>query len=114
MKTLFTRLDPLDHYTAQGAPLTWCQEACGLIPSFVDPNSDQLIIDDCKDAYGFPTSDLSGLVINGVYTYPGDEDLYPYMAIISGSETLYIYPYGIVASVFEKDGENTQLVTRLD
>ena len=69
-----------------------------------------------QEAYGFPTGTMDGLIINGVYhsPYVDDEELYPYMSLSAGSETVYIYPFGIVASVFEQDGENTQVITRMD
>ena len=116
MKTIITDIDPTGNYTEQGAPFTWCVEACGLLPSFVSVTSDDLLIDQMQEAYGFPTGTMGGLIIDGVYhsPYSGDEELYPYMSISAGEETVYIYPYGIVAAVFEKDGENTQLITRMD
>lgn len=116
MKTVIQNIDPTNYWLNQGAPISWCVEACGLIPYFIDTETDELLIDDAINNYGFPTSDLTGLVIEGVYHSPHkrDEPLHPYMSIQSGDETLYIYPYGIVASVLNQEGENTQVITRMD
>lgn len=109
-------VDPTLHYLKNGFSKNACLNACGMLIGFVDPESTSLLIDQLKDSYGFPTGDMDGLVVDKVYTnrHSRDEDLYPYVEITSGSESVFIYPYAIVASVLDQDGENTQVITRMD
>jgi hypothetical protein len=39
------------------------------------------------------------LTDEGVYTYAGDTDLFPYFMIGSGDRTIYLYPYGMVGII---------------
>lgn len=116
MAKIHIHVDPTQHYLKEGVDYNACLQACGLLPSFIDPECNHLLIDQLIEGYGFPTGDLAGLVVNKVYTnsHARDEDLYPYVEIVSGSESVFIYPYAIVASVLDQDGENTQVITRMD
>lgn len=109
-------VDPTQYYHKNGFSNNACLDACGLLIGFIDPESDSLLIDQLRDSYGFPTADMDGLVVEKVYTshHARDEDLYPYVEINSGPESVFIYPYAIVASVLDQDGENTQVITRMD
>ncbi|CAL9961164.1 hypothetical protein VPHD292_0064 [Vibrio phage D292] len=116
MTEVHIHVDPTQYYLKEGVDYNACLQACGLLPSFIDPESDELLIDQLRDNYGFPTADMTGLVVEKVYTnqHARDEDLYPYVEITSGSESVFIYPYAIVASVLDQEGENTQVITRMD
>lgn len=48
---------------------------------------------------------------DGIYKFPGDQDLHPILVMKRGTETFYQYEYGLVAIV-QEDG--TSYATRMD
>jgi hypothetical protein len=102
----------------------WLIEACGLIPTFFaraiiaapsDATVDEIAMSmDELYTFGGFKHPLKGKVENNIYKspYEDDEDLYPYMKMITNiGITCLIYPYGIVALVGK---DNKQLLTRMD
>jgi hypothetical protein len=89
-------LDPCDKY-----PNMQLLERCGYIPNWA------LAADPCESMahaierqYPYYGGQLSGgsVTSEGVYTYPNDPDLYPFIKIENPEtmETLYQYPHDIV------------------
>ncbi len=102
--------DPLKEYA--GNTEARLDEACGLIPMFLK-NDEEPIKDNLEAGYGFGNLiEMTGGNVekNGMYYYPEDPPLAPYIKFVKAGETLYIYPYGIVAIV---DASNT-FVSRMD
>jgi len=88
------------------------QEACGLIPYWVtDYNGEKDLKEHLADCYQFGLYEMGGKVTEeGIYQYPGDDDL-PWIAKMNTPDgILYQYLYGIVAIPTE-DG---YFVTRMD
>jgi hypothetical protein len=77
-------------------------EACGIIPTFFDRSMDD-VVQDSIERYGYSFGGTMDTNIdeNGVYRYPGDPDLYPYMSTTIKGITIYIYAYGIVGYRFQ-------------
>ena len=103
--------DPADHYEK---PAKYLLEACGFITYFFDAIKEDIIPHETSaegvmtlmmEEYGFPTDiRMEGtLEENGVYKYPEDPDLYPYVCMSTKGVDVFIYPYGIVAIQTETD-----------
>lgn len=97
----------------------------GLIPNFLltaenNQNSDvydiEQFIEDVKAQYGYPCISLEGKVVDTVYKYPRDPDLYPLFSYTFSIPDLvvYQYEYSILAFIYKKDGEQHQFITRMD
>jgi hypothetical protein len=126
MSKLSAKFDPTGHYASQsehdeGELKQRLFEACGLIPSFyyeimhdIVPHETSVegIMDLLMKVYGFGTDvRMKGKVDSeGVYSFPEDPDLHPYLVIKGFGHQVYIYPYGIVA-VVDKD---EQSIARMD
>lgn len=107
--------------TMKGVSKVEEEEVLGLVPHMVF-NADTLsfkveeFVSNLESAYGFPLSEMGGKVVDGIYTYPKDRDL-DWLAKYTSEKfpvTVYQYPYGIVAIIFEQYGEQTQYITRMD
>lgn len=99
-------------------------EACGIIPTWINPLSEETYEDQAKNGYQFPAYTMEGTINEeGIYVSsfqgsdeePADPDLYPLLKmerIVNGkSEAMYQYQYGIVAFVCE--GADT-VIYRMD
>ena len=104
-------IDPLNKFTAIDPKQL--VEACGLIPSFISPEADD-VMEEALLQYGMSLGEMVGGEIDkeGVYSYPGDPDLYPITRCEVGGKTIYIYEYGITAFVDNRNGES--VVHRFD
>jgi hypothetical protein len=79
-------------------------EVCGLIPGWVqewaenDTDDRQSLKDWLVRRYGFPVFEMGGKVDqSGIYSFPGDPDLYPYVTFIADDGTRFFqYPYAII------------------
>ncbi len=87
-------------------------EACGLIPYWVDVTDERSFRQQVDDNYGFGLYEMSGGTVDGegVYRYPEDPDLLPYLKWERDGEVAYMYSHAIMA--FVKDG--VTFVTRVD
>jgi len=119
MRELLYRLepDPTHHYLQSGhyGGLDECEEHCrewaGLIPHiFAEAvmraeDREDVTLDTVaqlmSDVYGFGgfMYPMGGDVdpVTGIYSYPGDDDLFPLVDIRSHNLRVLVYPYGIVA-----------------
>ena len=63
-------------------------------------------------AYGYPMRDINGgLIVNKIYTYPDEEDLFPLVQIGTPFDiTVFVYTYSIVGFVME----DHQVIVRMD
>lgn len=102
-------VDPLQKYSrSQRQDII---DTCGIIPYWLQSVKDDF--KQCiKDNYPWLGEPMGGEVIEGVYVYPEDPELFPYMQAIFGDQVAYIYPYGIVA-VIDRD-TNVQWIVRCD
>ena len=76
--------------------------ACGYLPQWaLQRNKGEGMAAAIERQYVFYAGQMTGGTVTreGTYTYPGDPDLHPYVAICpAGDEgTMYIYPHAIVA-----------------
>ena len=110
---MIAQLDPLKKYN----PVLDSQliEGLGILPLWLAQGKQ--LGEDAKTAltrrYQFYTGcDIEGGRIDaeGVYRYPGDPPLYPVMKVSDEKETVYFYPYAIVAVV----NEEGTWITRMD
>ena len=79
------------------------EEICGL-PLYWARTWDGsgLLTDHLEASYGFPLYAMTGgRLVEGVYKYPGDPDLYPLVTLELHGCTYHQYDYGIVAVVTE-------------
>lgn len=96
----------LDHYEME--------ETLGLIPMFVRGRAiDETLLEALANGYGFGelVELKGGSIIDNVFKYPKDSDLYPLAEMVSGDSVLLQYPYGIVAV---KEPGKEFFVTRMD
>ena len=96
--------------------------ACGFIPSWCqnyEIGSEKLLIKYLEEMYGFgPLYPMQGILNNkGVYAYPGDPPLKPYLRIMwfdsnpeNPDAVLFQYPHAIVAVI---QGDH-RFITRMD
>ena len=89
-------LDPCGVY-----PNEQLLERCGYIPNWaLRAHFGESMAEAIERQYPYYGGQLKGgdITGEGVYTYPEDPDLYPYIKIENPEtfETLYQYPYGIV------------------
>jgi len=91
-------------------------EACGAIPHWMlewfmegdkPPIKDWL---DDRYKFGLYHMDKAEIGVNGRYTYPEDEPLYPLISIDTGEGIFFMYQYAIVA-IPTPDGH---YITRMD
>lgn len=87
-------------------------EACGLIPHWIDVTNEDSFQKQIDDNYGFGLYEMNGGEVgeDGVYRYPEDPDLYPYLKWERDGEVAYMYSHAIMS--FVKDGR--VFVTRVD
>ena len=111
-RQIHIHFDPLREFT--DIPQARLRDACGLLPGFVVSDAHlHLSLKETLDAqYCCGLFDLGGNVdAQGIYTYPGDPELHPFVKINRGDEIFYQYRNAIVAIVSEK-GET--FITRMD
>ena len=128
MSKLSAAFDPTGHWAEKfddkGEMKQWLFEACGLIPSFYYEIQGDLIPHETSPegvmqllmgVYGFGTDiRMEGEIDDaGVYKYPQDPDLHPYLEIKGLGHSVYIYPYGIVG-VVDRTGGLSDSIARLD
>lgn len=122
-KTIKITLDPTDHYLEVGE--VELMNACGYIPFWVcDEEQEEKPLQELLEAnYPFGMYQMTGEVMEGgVYRSPyhepdpetgeSDPDLHPLIKIERKGETLYQYPYAIVA--FKRDDSDKWFITRMD
>jgi hypothetical protein len=124
MTTIFhgieLQADPTGHYVKSHGMekvLRGCVEGCGLLLDFMRGPKDTLAENMVENYqfFGGWTGDTQGEVVDGVFKYPQDPDLYPYMKaqrVEGNKDIIYIYPHAVVCVV----GEDGKLVkrTRMD
>jgi hypothetical protein len=105
-------IDPMGKYDHMDE--TTFHNVIGWIPGWVFNAEfyDAPVKDALTEQYGFgELNSMNGkLDEDGVYTYPEDPDLYPLIKMTRGDETVFQYPYGIVA-IRNADGD---FITRMD
>jgi hypothetical protein len=105
-------IDPLDMHTE--IPQEHLVESLGYIPYFLKQRmSDETAKEALTRMYGFGElfEMTNGKVVDYVYKYSGDPDLYPIAEMTSGNTTVLQYKYGIIA-ILEENGST--FVTRMD
>lgn len=114
MKQITIEIDPNEVHVDKGASYQKLAMACGVLPlwalaSMATGNS--MKVQACE-SYQFPITEMTGGVVDeyGIYNYPEDPPLVPYMKIVNGDETAYFYAHAMVAFV---DKEGTYM-TRMD
>ncbi len=81
-------------------------EMCGLLWAWIVHNTHESMKDRLITSYPFYSGEMTGGALNleGVYTYPGDPDLYPLMMFETHTEVCFVFEYGIVGVVNRTDG----------
>jgi hypothetical protein len=102
--------DPFNQY-----PHLDVEEHCGLIALWARHGGsgvDFYTLFD--DNYQWGLTESTGGVVDdyGLYEYPEDPPLHPFMSFTTEDEVCYIYPYGITAIVNRANGQ--QFITRMD
>jgi len=118
-------IDPSNYYVSSlDIPPTRLLEACGLIPSFLDPGSDSSAQEQLERNYGLGKLyefTKAWLDSNNWYHSefeepsedgPGEEPLAPLIAISLRDEQVFVYPNAFVAVKNLKT--NTTFITRMD
>lgn len=110
-------VDPTGHYSkshvTKATTMKQCLQGCGLLPQFMIGSDDKPLSERMNDAYqfgiGWQGPDKASFK-DGVFSYPQDPDLYPYMKAQKvdeegkgHGEEIYIYPYAQVIVV--EDGK---------
>ena len=97
------KYDPEKQFS--GFPHEALREMCGLIPLWLDEENEGSVFEQLERGYGFPTYDMGGEILEGIYLSSFDEDppLYPIASaeFERTKEKLFVYEYGIVAVVQE-------------
>ena len=106
--------DPLNEYGDQ--KIADLVNACGYLPGWaIEKEPDESMAEALERRYVFYAGQMTGGAVTpeGVYTFPDDPPLYPYIAIRDqeSDETMYVYPYAIVAITHP---ERPQWVSRCD
>lgn len=111
-KPVHIHVDPLNEFThISGKKLL---EACGFLPGWVVADKFlHLPLQEALDKqYCCGLFPMEGEITKeGIFTYPGDPDLHPFLKINRGDEIFYQYRNAIVGIVNEK-GE--VYITRMD
>ena len=108
-------LDPLYHHIPQGRTAEMIGEEVGLIWAWCMSKPEGIgFLQHFEDMYQFGVFEMKGgeVLENGIYKYPEDPDLYPLIRVDNKEETVFVYPYGIVA-IRNKTTRDT-FVTRMD
>ena len=111
-KLIAIHIDPLREYT--DVSKTKLLEACGFLPAWVTSQVHlHLTLQEALDAqYCCGLFEMDGSVSpEGLFTYPGDPDLHPFIKINRGEETFYQYRNAIGAIINEK---GKTYITRMD
>lgn len=106
--------NPTQHSTESDNYLIEC---CGLLAHWVgECPEDTDLKQYLTESYGFgdllEMSKAGHVAKDGVYSYPNDPALHPFMRFERQQETVYIYAYGIVAICY-KDAR-PDFITRMD
>lgn len=106
---LYWIIDPLGEYE-DVAPEDLI-EACGFIPYFLQQNDERDARTQMVDRYGFGDFPTTGAAVDarGVYSYPEDPDMFPYMETSLRGETIRIYPYAFVAITNDQGTYTTRM-----
>lgn len=106
-------LNPNQHYNHSAAEIA---EICGILPYWVIQYENSKLttglLSYMQQCYGYPAQELTGGSVSseGVFSFPGDPELYPLLKMQTGDETYYQYPYALLAIVNPKG----TFVTRMD
>ena len=98
-------VDPLKKFSGVSTPRL--VEALGFIPGFIYSDVDD-VVETALANYGY---NIGGPMVggeidkDGMYSYPGDPDLYPITRCVADNKTIYIYEYGIISFVDNDGGE---------
>ena len=97
-------IDPTGDFKKDNVDYNRCQEACGLIPSFIHSDDESSLTKQIENRYSyfFGRWKTDGKVtMTGHWEYPDDPPLAPLMAYEHKptSQIIYIYQYAIVAVV---------------
>jgi len=116
MKQIAIEIDPNEVHIKKGASYQTLAEACGVLPLWALAGMGEGITmrKSCLTHYQFPVSKMGGVIDeNGVYLYPEDPPLYPYIKMTIGKETAYFYDHAMIGFVHPEDKEE-QYVVRMD
>ena len=114
-------MDPTYHYREERVPMRRIVDAMGILPLLAEsvskeaPETVQEAVELMAIQYGFGAlfdfGDKATVTPEGVYKYPEDPDLYPFVLYpLSDTVELLIYPHAIC--VLRSDTET--FVTRMD
>lgn len=99
--------------------IDYLREACGLLlPWMTAPRPvDETMRESVLRLYQFPVPPMTGgklITPTGVYQYPEDPDLHPFVRVYDGlsGDLGFIYPYGMV-SFYEKEPSTLEIVTTI-
>jgi hypothetical protein len=115
---MITTIDPLNKFP--NVDPMQISAMCGFLPSWIyetelmhDTNNDVTMKDRLIANYPFYMGEMNGgeLTNDGVYKYPGDEDLFPLVRFSFNGELCFIFQYSMVGTI-SKDGSTW--VTRMD
>lgn len=110
--TLSVKIDPLERYASHSNEEIIM--SCGHIPHWIfddylkaaNETPEGAFKKVIEDNYQFVGPDLSGTVSHdGLYQHRSDPDLYPLICFDGEVETMYQYPYGIIAVISKDSGE---------
>jgi hypothetical protein len=108
-------LDPLSRFvTTPQYTTSRILDEIGLLVNWAINKPESLTMHDAlAEDYGYPMCQIDGVGIDdqGIWSYEGDEDLFPLAKLTCEQEILYIYSYGLVAFI-DPDGEI--YATRMD
>lgn len=107
--------DPTNKYPE--APENAFIEACGLLTPWIIEgieNKEHDMWKHLEDSYGFGMFEIEQVKISdeGIWSYPGDEDLHPLMTFEGNNINVHIYEYGMVA--IKESNSNDFKCTRMD
>ena len=110
----FVLIDPNEHYP--NVEPRRLMAICGyLLPWALDENLDEYPIKVAYEKmYPFGMFPMNGGSIDkdtGVFSYPGDDDMYPVVKVMRGPETIYIYEHAIICWY---NAQDELFVTRMD
>lgn len=100
MANIHASVDPLYKHVPEGRSADSIIEEVGLIWAWSKTKeTGRWFKDHFDEQYGFGLFEMKGgqVLDNGIYKYPEDPDLYPLLRVDDEDETVFVYPYGIVA-----------------
>jgi len=84
-----------------------------LLPWAIETEEGESVRDSFERNYCCPVFEMQGEITDdGLFTYPGDPDLYPVVLLMTEKEDVFFYQYAIVA-ILNKDTGDT-FITRMD